>query len=167
MAEGADWLERIRKRVSYYEEALDFIGRVGKQLDVTPADAPALCMLWVEADALDETICSLVSEINDGLLEGRGELDITRGASVRPTGPTPGPDQESVFYECSWTLTWDDALGVSVNLAIDPRVMMPEGEVRAAKAGLTRRTRYPLEESDLKGALADAYVAEVTLASPW
>ena len=114
MSEELFWLEKAKKMVSYRQEALDFIDRAGEQLPVNPTDAPALSRLWVEADQLDEMICSLLDEMNAYLIEGKGDLDTTRGASVRPYAS----DQESLVYECAWSLFWDDVKAVSVNLAI-------------------------------------------------
>ena len=121
-----------------------------------------LSRLWVESDSLDETICSLLDDLNRHLIEEKATLDTTRGASMRPTIM----EEQSLFYDCSWNLLWDnEKRGISVNLAIDSGTNIFEAQVRSIGATESFGVRYPLSESDLKDALTNAYVAEVTLDS--
>lgn len=162
MSEDISWIDRAKQLVSYHKEALDFIERAGEQLPAHPGHAGILSRLWVESDGLDDTICSLLHELNSHLLEEQATMDTTRGASMRPTIM----DEQSLFYECSWNLLWDDeARGISVNLAIDASTNLFEAHVRSIGASETFGTRFPLSESNLKEALTDAYVSEVTSGS--
>lgn len=158
MSSDPHWLERARKLVSYHREALDFVDRVKEQFEAVPGDAQALCILWTEADALDETVCTLLNEMNDGLIDGAGEVDITRGASVRPDAM----GRDTLFYDCSWSLRWGDVRCVSVNLAIEPGSHALEAQVRAQNAGVVNRVPTPMVEADLKESLVTAYAAEAT-----
>ena len=158
MSEELSWIERAKKLVEYHEEAQDFVRRVGKQLPTGPSDALAVSELWVEADRLDDLICSLLDEMNTGLVGGNAELDTTRGASIRPAGF----EEEAVFYECSWTLQWGEHRGVLVNLAVEPSARLYEVNVHAIQAEETRSIRHPVTESELKEGLINAYVIETT-----
>ena len=158
MSEEISWIERAKKLVEYHEEAQDFVRRVGKQLPTGPSDALAVSELWVEADRLDDMICSLLDEMNTGLVDGNAKLDTTRGASVRPASF----EEEAVFYECSWALQWGDSRGVLVNLAVEPGARSYEVNVHAIKSEETRSIRYPVTEPDLKEGLINAYVIETT-----
>ena len=158
MSEEISWIERAKKLVEYHEEAQDFVQRVGEQLLTGPSDALAVSELWVEADGLDDMICSLLDEMNAGLIDGKAELDTTRGASVRPASF----EEEAVFYECSWTLQWGDNLGVLVNIAMEPSARSYEVNVHAIRSEETRSVRYPVTESELKERLINAYVIEAT-----
>ena len=159
MSEDTSWIERAKLLVSYHEEATDFIRRAAEQLPVSHVHTNILSRLWVESDNLDETICTLLNDLNQHLVEGKATMDTTRGASMRPTIM----DEQSLFYDCSWNLSWDDdTRGVSVNLAIDSDTNIFESHVRSIGASESFGLRYPLSESDLKEALTNAYVAEVT-----
>ena len=124
-------------------------------------DAGAVSALWREAEELDEMICTLLGEMNSILLDGRGELDTTRGAS--PAG-SPA-DADRVVYECSWTLDWDGDLGISVKLSTQPRYSALELVVRAVHASEERPVPYPVAEDGLKRALAHIYAAEASAGS--
>jgi len=158
LREELSWIERAKKLVEYHEEAQNFVRRVGKQLPTGPSDALAVSELWVEADRLDDMICSLLDEMNTGLVGGNAELDTTRGASIRPAGF----EEEAVFYECSWTLEWGNNRSVLVNLAVEPSARLYEVNVHAIQAEETRSIRHPVTESELKEGLINAYVIETT-----
>ena len=158
MSEDLSWIERAKKLVEYHEEAQDFVRRVGEQLPTGPSDAWAVSELWVEADRLDDMICSLLDEMNTGLEDGNAELDTTRGASMRPADF----EEEAVFYECSWTLQWRDNRGVVVNIAVEPNARSYEVNVQAIRAEESQRIRHPVTELELKEALINAYVVETT-----
>lgn len=158
MREEPPWLERARRLVAYHQEALDFVRRVGQQLPVGATDAGMVARLWLEAEELDNLVCALLDEMNTGLLEGKGELDATRGASLRPSAS----GEESVFYDCVWSLLWGDGRGISVNLAVNSRSGDYEASVRSVEARKVQRIGFPIAEAELKDTLIDAYVAEVT-----
>jgi arylformamidase len=158
MSEETPWVEQARRLVAYHQEALDFVSRVGQQLPVSAADAALVGRLWLEADGLDNLVCALLDEMNTGLLEGKGALDATRGASLGPSASS----EEAVFYDCVWALLWGDGRGVSVNLAVNSGSRDYEVSVRSIQAKEVQRIGFPVAEAELKGALIDAYVAEVT-----
>ena len=85
LVDELSWLERTRRLVDYHQEALEFIGRAGQQISANPSHALAVGRLWLEADGIDDTVCTLLDEMNTGLLEGGGELDTTRGVATRPS----------------------------------------------------------------------------------
>ena len=145
--------------MDYTHDALEFVNRAATQLPARPSDARAIARLWLEADRLDDMICSLLSEVNTGLIKGVGKFDTTRGMSIRPLGPA----EEGIFYDCTWSLVWGEDRGVSVNLAIEPRSSIFEIQIHALKASESVSARFPINEAELKEALAAVYVAEVTI----
>ena len=158
MSSKPSWLERARKLAEYRREAAEFIGRAADQLPVSPDDVKAIGLLWLEADRLDGVVCAALNEMNAGLADGRGELDSTRGASVRPSTL----DEPTLFYDCSWSLQWDGGRRVVVNLAIDPRSTVFEVTVTAMMAAESVSVPFPVAEPELKEALISAYAAEAT-----
>ncbi len=159
--EKPDWLDRARRLREYRREALEFIERVQSQFPVSREHARAVSILWYEADQRDDTVCSLLAEMNSGLLDGSAELDITRGASLRAIGFGMGlPPEQAVFYECAWSLAWGDGRGVAVVLAIDPRNSAFDAHVRALKTKEAHRVPYPFTEADLTEPLTFAYLFE-------
>ncbi|MCI0821930.1 MAG: hypothetical protein J4N34_00740, partial [Chloroflexi bacterium] len=64
MADSGAWLDRARQLVDYHREALDFINRVSGQFPVNDSHAGHLSRLWVEADGLDQMVCSLLEDVN-------------------------------------------------------------------------------------------------------
>jgi hypothetical protein len=161
MSEKLSWIERAEKLVKYHDEAFDFVRRASEQLPVFPEDAHAVARLWVEVEQLDSLVCGLLDEMNTGLLNGKADMDTTRGASMR----TGMMDDQYVAYECSWMLLWERGFGVAVNLAIDPRSRAWEANVQSLKSRGSQSIRFPLSEIELKDALVDAYVSEATLDS--
>ena len=114
--------------VEYYPEAVDFARRAG--VPIGDGDALALTRLWAEADGLDARVMGRLSDLNDGLLGGKGTVDALRGASQRETaaalvgdGAGGGYGDEAAalgaFFECSWTLEWGDGRCVSAALEVD------------------------------------------------
>ena len=152
------WLERAKKLVEYNSEALDFLRRVGGQLPVARADAAAISRLWVQADNMDETICRLLEEMNAGLLDGAGELDTTRGASMRQSDIY----EEAVYYDCTWSLLWGNGRGILVNLAVESLFHDFDMRVQSLLASSSQPVRYPFTEDEFKEYLVNAYFAEAT-----
>ena len=159
---GLTWIERARRLAEYHAEAVDFVGRVGQSLPTSPSDAVAVRELWVEADRLDTLACSLLDEMNRELLGKAGELDTTRGASMRPADF----EEEAVFFECSWLLQWNGGRGIMVNLAVEPRTQFYDANVHAMRSNQTTNLPHPISEFELKDGLVNAYVAEATFAEP-
>ena len=159
MKEDKDsWLDQARKLAEYRREALGFIGRAGKQFPVAPEHAKAVSRLWIAADEVDDLVCGLLEEMNRGLLGGKGELDTTRGAAVRPHGV-----EETLFYDCTWSLLWNESLGVFVNLAIEPQSEIFVVRALALRAEEEERLPFPTDGAALKSALARVYAAEMTI----
>ncbi len=158
MTESNAWLERAKLLVGYHTEALDFINRVKSQLPVDESCTGHLSYLWVEADELDELICSLLEDVNEQLLSGAGEMDTTRGAAVRPSLLA----EDTLFFECAWSLTWAEDKAITLGLAIDASTGIFEALTGGQASGITRSVRFPISESALKDALTEVYVAEAT-----
>ena len=158
MAESRAWLDRAKRLVGYHQEALDFIDRVRGQLPVDDSYAVYLSRLWVEADELDQTVCSLLEDVNHHLIEGSGEMDTTRGAAVRPSLLA----EETLFFECSWSLTWSNGKSISLGLAIDATTGVFEALASGQLSNTTQTVRFPVTESALKDAFTQVYVVEAT-----
>lgn len=158
MGAETSWTGEAKKLVAYHREAQDFIRRAGDELPVSTDDALALGRLWVEADKLDELVCTLLDKLNKELLEGKAEFDTTRGASVRRSRLDDG---ETLFYDCAWSLTWEGC-SVVVNLSVDAKTSLYEAQVAAGAAKEVLPVSHPISESALKAALVSAYVAEAT-----
>lgn len=158
MAESGSWLDRAKQLVGYHQEALDFINRVKDQLPALDSNASHLSHLWVEADALDPLVCSLLEDVNEQLVGGTGEMDTTRGAAVRPSLL----EEETLFFECAWSLTWGEGKAISLGLAIDASTGIFEALAGGRISGTTQSIRFPISELALKDALSEVYVAEAT-----
>lgn len=158
MAESGEWLDRARQLVGYHQEALDFIDRVKGQLPVDDSYALYLSRLWVEADDLDQTVCSLLEDLNHHLIGGGGEMDTTRGAAVRPS-LLP---EEALFFECAWSLAWGDGKAVSLELAIDATTGIFDAHAIGRISNAKRAVPFPITESAMKDAFTEVYVAEAT-----
>ena len=161
MSSELSWTEKAKKLVAYHREAQDFIRRAGDDLPVSLDDAAALGRLWAEADELDELVCTLLDQLNNELLKGEAEFDTTRGAAVRRSRLD---DQESLFYDCAWSLTWGGC-SVVVNLSVEAKTSLYEAQVAAGSAKEAHPVSHPISETALKAALVSAYVAEATLPS--
>ena len=158
MSEEFTWIDRARKQVEYHAEALDFVRRVGEQLPTTVDDAAQVSRLWVEADILDQMLCSLLDEMNSGLVDGGAEFDSTRGAAIHDTEL----GEQELRFECSWSLSWSDLKGIAVTLAINPRVGVFTARVSSVESHQLRDIAYPVIEDALKEVLISVYVAEET-----
>ena len=161
MSSETSWTDRAKKLVAHHRDAQDFIRRAADQLPVSQDDALALSRLWMEADALDELVCTLLDQLNNDLLEGEAEFDTTRGASVRRSRLD---QQETLFYDCTWSLTWEGC-SVVVNLSVEAKTSLYEAQVAAGSANEVHPVSHPISESALKAALVSAYVAEATKSS--
>ena len=161
MSSETSWTDEARKLVEYHPQAQDFIRRAGDELPVSQDDVLALCRLWVEADALDELVCTLLDQLNNDLLKGEAEFDTTRGASVRRSRLD---QQETLFYDCAWSLTWEGC-SVAVNLSVEAKTSLYEAQVAAGSANEAHPVSHPISESALEAALVSAYVAETTRSS--
>ena len=162
MSEESSWIERAKSQVAYHKQAVAFLERVGRHFPVGPSDTGLVSRLWVEADQLDDLVCGLLEEMNTGLLDRRGTIDTTRGAS--PCSATSVDD--GVAYECSWSLLWGNGPGVSVCLATDTISAGYRVRVRALQDSEAEAVRFPVREAELKDALTAAYVAEATAHDP-
>ena len=158
MVDELSWIERAQRLVDYHQEALEFIGRAGQEIPASPTHALSVGRLWLEADGIDDMVCTLLDEMNTGLLGGEGELDTTRGVAVRPSRL----GEEGVFYSCSWSLLWGGGKAVSLDLSIEPQSGIFEAQVRALRGKQSTDVRFPLSDLDLKEALISAYVTETT-----
>ena len=161
MSSETSWTDRGKKLVEYHPQAQDFIRRAGGRLPVSQDDAPVLSRLWVEADGLDELVCTLLDQLNNDLLKGEAEFDTTRGSSVRRSRLD---QQESLFYDCTWSLAWEGR-SVVVNLSVEAKTSLYEAQVGAGSANEVHPVSHPFSENALKAALISAYVAEVTRSS--
>ena len=151
------WVERAANLVRYRDEALEFIARAGANLPAETRDMEAVCLLWDEADGLDRTVSDHFTAIIDGLLDGRGQLDVTRGANMTQRFGAEG----MLVYQCAWTLAWDDHRRIAVVLAIEPRSGSFDAWVGAAEAEATTLP-VPITDSRLEDALAIAYFRAAT-----
>ena len=156
-----DWIAQVERLLELTQGASGFVQRAGEQFpDALPYHAVAVARLWQQADALDEQVCSLLDEINRRLLQGQGELSLTRGASVR----TLVVGEALLFYDCLWTLLWEEERrGIAVKLSVEPQMESYHARVESLTTDKAEDIRYPLQEEQLKEALAKAYVAEMTV----
>ena len=173
------WIEDIQKSVRYRREALEFLGRAREQFPASsPTHAGAVASLWLAADTMDGPCYEAMERLNQGLLQGATEVEITRGASMQPvpqldpifdssfppTGAEASPPPlERLIYECAWSMLWEDGqLGLAVRLTMDPQT----NELRVLAQGKSfpehRELDYPLDEDRLKDALSALFVAEAT-----
>jgi hypothetical protein len=151
------WIEKAASLVRYREEALSFIERASASLPAVPEDAEAVCLLWEEADGLDRKVSERFTAMNDGLLDGRGQLDVTRGADIsrRPEA------QELLVYQCTWAFQWDEDRDISVVLAIEPRSARFSAWVTAGGEDAMPLS-IPIDDTRLEDTLAIAYYRAAT-----
>ncbi len=157
----SSWLDEARKLTEYRKEAVSFLLRASSRFDASPEHAKAVSHLWLEADKLDSLIYGLLEEINRGLLSGKGEIDVTRGASVKPHHGS-----DTLFYDCTWSILWKPNHGIAVNLAVEPASASFEMKVASLKAGEEEIVPFPPESSALKNTLKNAYAAEASIPTP-
>lgn len=186
MAESlSSWIERVRRLVAYQQEAIGFLERVRQQFpQATPHHALAVARLWLLADEVDPFLCTLLEELNRGLLEGKGQLDTTRGAHVRreemPLGPglegVPGlvpalEGKEVMRYDCTWSLRWEPGRTVAVQLTVEPDSEAFRGAVMAHQSHYTRDIICPVRpgerqrfEEGVRDALLECFASEMVSA---
>ncbi len=151
------WVDRAANLVRHGDEALEFIARASANLPADAQDVEAVCLLWDEADRLDRTVSDHFAAMNDGLLDGRGQFDVTRGADMTERfGP-----EGMLVYQCTWTLEWDSHRRIAVVLAIEPRSRSFDAWVVAAE-GEAITLSVPVADSRLEDALAIAYFRAAT-----
>ena len=155
------WIERARRIVAYYEDALNFIHRASEHFAASSEHIELVLRLWVDADELDALILPLLDRLSVELLDGEAELDTTRGVSVQPSafGALEGADVEEVVYECIWSLNWECGKGVSIALSVSSSGVF-YAQARGSASNREHRIGYPPTERALQDALTAAYVAE-------
>jgi len=151
------WIERAASLVRYREEAISFISRASANLPADAEDAEAVCLLWEEADGLDRKVSEHFTALNAGLLDGRGQIDVTRGADI----PHQSGAQGLLVYQCTWALSWDDDRDILVVLAIEPRSKRFSAWVAVAGAEAITLS-VPINDIGLEDALAVAYYRAAT-----
>ena len=155
-----EWIERAKSLVDYHSEAKGFLSRASAYFPVTPEDAEAICLLWVEADRLDEEVYGALLAMNEGLLQGAGEIDVTRGADiVEDIG-----DAETLVYQCTWSLDWGAQKRVGVVLSIEPRSHSFTALVQSSGGGESA-LGMPLQADSVRQALSLAYYRAMTATS--
>ena len=161
--EDVPWTERARRMVAYYEDALDFIHRASEHFAVSSGHIELVMQLWVDADDLDPLILPLLDALNVDLLDGKAELDTTRGVSAQPSafGALDESEAEEVVYECIWSLNWGSGRGVSIALSVNSSGVF-HVQARGKASGREHRIGHPPTERAIQDALTAAYVAEAT-----
>lgn len=183
MAENlSSWIERVRRLVAYQQDAVGFLERVRQQFPLAvPQHAPALARLWLLADELDPFLCTLLEELNRSLLEGKGQVDTTRGAQVRQEGmplrpglegiPGLAPQlegRETMRYDCTWSLRWEPGKAVAVQLSVEPDSEVFQGVAMAHQARIARDVACPIRsgerqrfEEGVRDALLECFASEM------
>ena len=149
--------------VAYHEDALTFIHRASEHFAVSSEHIELVMRLWVDADDLDALILPLLDALNVDLLDGKAELDTTRGVTAQPSafGAIDGADAEEVVYECIWSLSWGAGREVSVALSANSSGVFHVKARRKASSS-EHRIGHPPSERAIQDALTAAYVAEAT-----
>ena len=159
-----EWIDHARRMVEYHSEALGFIERASEHFATNPEHAQLLLRLWVKADILDGIVLQALDELNVGLLDGRGELDTTRGVTMQPSALGVLGDMsayEEITYECIWSLIWGAGRGVSVALSANDNGVY-QVQARGTSSLCEHRVGYPVTIGALQDALVNVYVAEAT-----
>ena len=151
------WIERAANLVRYQDEAISFIARASASMPADAEDVEAVCLLWEEADGLDRKVSEHFTALNEGLLDGRGQLDLTRGADMSQRSEVQG----LLVYQCTWAFQWDDDRDISVVLAIEPKSKRFSAWVAAAGTE-TITLSVPIDDTGLENALAVAYYRAAT-----
>ncbi len=120
-------------------------------------DAEAICLLWVQADSLDEELYGSLVAMNEGLLEGAGEIDVTRGADL-VEGVGGG---DTLVYQCTWSLDWEPGNRIGIVIAIEPRSQNFTGTIQSSRGGESPLT-MPIQTGALRQALTLAYYRAMT-----
>ena len=152
-----NWIERAKSLVDYHSEAEGFLSRAGAYFPVTPEDAEAICLLWVEADSLDEMLYGALEEVNQGLLERSGEIDVTRGADiVEEIGAG-----DACVYQCTWSLDWQSERRLAIVISIEPRSQSLSALVQSS-GGEPIPLSIPLQIDSLQQAISLAHYRTMT-----
>jgi len=150
------WTEQVRQLLEYHREAGEFLQRVRQRFpQAHPRHIASVARLWLSADDLDPLVCSTLEDLNRAFLEGRGDLDLTRGASLRPDLM----GREVLYYECAWTLTWDGG-ALRVRLSVEAGEGSPMLEVSAEEARERERLAYPVDPERFRQALGRLFALE-------
>jgi arylformamidase len=156
--ESIPWTEQARRLAAYHGEAREFVARAAEGgLPASLQDVSAVCRLWLEAELLDNAICSRLDRLNADLLSGTAEMDVTRGASIRISLS----GERYLVYECSWALEWDER-GITVTLSLDLSTGAHGMHARCAGNEEPLDLDYPPAAQSLENALIEAYFAEAT-----
>ncbi len=157
--ESEKWISQTQELLSKAYEARDFVERAAESFPTAlPTHAIAIARLWQRAEALDEIIATHLMMMNDQLFEGKGEVDATRGASLRALMV----GEELLMYDCTWTLCWNrNTRGIIVKFSIEPEMESLHLRVENLTVAGGQDIRYPLFEDQLADALAKAYVLEI------
>jgi hypothetical protein len=151
------WLDRAKALVDYHFEAIGFMARASEYFPVTPEDAEAICLLWVDADSLDEKLYGSLEAINEKLLESAGEIDVTRGADV-----VEGiSGDETLVYQCTWSLDWQSKQRLAIVISIEPRSQSLTAMVQSSGCEPDHLS-IPIQTDALQQALSVAYYRAVT-----
>lgn len=154
------WVDRAQKMVTHRVEALEFIARVKEQVpQAQRRHAAAVNNLWVVSDELEKQMEDLLREMNEGILNGSGQQDITRGAGFGSLGES----NNSFFYNCAWLLEWDSDLGIAIEIAIEPDsedfFLYTTSQLSEERLSV----EYPYSDiSGLREALISVFVSEST-----
>ena len=155
-----NWIERAKGLAAYHSEAEGFLSRASEYFPVTPEDAEAICLLWVEADSLDQELYGSLEAMNEGLLEVSAEIDVTRGADI-VEGIGGG---DALVYQCTWSLDWQSERRVAIVISIEPRSQTLSALVQSS-GGEPILLSFPLQIDALQQALSLAYYRAMTVAS--
>ena len=157
LSENVSWIAQARKMKIYVPEATELIGKAGEDFRLKTEDALTVAYLWLEADRMDALNCSFLEDLNVGLLESEGEVEVTRGVSLNTANSM---EQDSV-YDCSWSLLWNHQLGIKISLITEAHSFRTY-EIKVASKKTKKRIRisYPAKDADIKDAVISAYVLE-------
>ena len=157
--ESEKWILQTKELLSKAYEARDFIERAAESFPTAiPTHAIAIARLWQRAEALDEVIATHLVTMNDQLFDGKGEVDATRGASLRSLMV----GEELLMYDCTWTLSWNrNTRGIIVKFSIEPEMESLHLRIENLTVAGGQDIRYPLYEDQLADGLAKAYVLEI------
>jgi hypothetical protein len=157
---GNSWVDHAKKMVTQRVEALEFIARVKEQVpQAQRRHAAAVNNLWLVSDELESQMEDLLRKMNERILNGAGQQDITRGAGLGPLGE----GNNSFFYNCAWLLEWDSDLGIAIDLAIEPDSQEFFLYITSQLSGDRLSVEYPYSDvSGLQEALIQVFVSEST-----
>lgn len=159
LAENVNWIDQARKIKIYLQEATEFIGKAGEEFRLSTEDALTVAYLWLEADRMDALNCSFLEDLNVGLLESEGKIEVTRGVSLNADNSI----EEVSVYDCSWSLLWNHELGIKISLITEAHSFRTyEIKITSKKTRTRIQVSYPIEDSDIKDAIISAYVLEST-----